>query len=79
MTTLSFHTTVPRDCTITLPAEFSGVPVKIVAKKPTKSPTMEQQSPIKGIVGLRGILKGYTLEELENARDEYLTEKYVHG
>jgi len=32
----------------------------------------------KGILGLRGILKGYTLEELETARDDYLTEKYIH-
>jgi len=73
MTTLSFHTTVPSDCTITLPSEFRGVSVKIVAKKePTKTPMK------KGILGLRGILKGYTIEELENARDEYLADKYIH-
>ena len=113
MTTLSFHTIVPSDCTITLPAEFRGEPVNIVvAKKPAppKRSTMREfiekysgilndcniesveamkedrnnrilekpPAPVNGIVGLRGILKGYTIEELENARDEYLTDKYIH-
>ena len=35
-------------------------------------------APEQGILGLRGILKGYTIEELDHARDEYLTEKYIH-
>jgi hypothetical protein len=78
MTTLSFHTTVPSDCTITLPSEFRGVPVRIVVKQePTQSP-VEKRTMKKGILGLRGILKDYTLEELENARDEYLADKYIH-
>jgi len=73
MTTLSFHTTVPSDCTITLPSEFRGESIRVVIRKaPTKS------SVKKGILGLRGILKGNTMEELESARDEYLAEKYIH-
>ena len=32
----------------------------------------------KGILGLRGIMKNYTMAELEDARYEYLVEKYVH-
>jgi len=85
MTTLSFHTIVPSDCTITLPPAFRGEPVRIVVDKepaPSKRSTMrefieKEPAPVKGIVGLRGILKGYTIEELENARDEYLTDKYI--
>lgn len=86
MTTLSFHTIVPSDGTITLPSEFRGVPVKIVVAKepaPSKRSTMREfdekkPTPVNGIMGLRGILKGYTIEELENARDEHLTDKYIH-
>ena len=33
----------------------------------------------KGILGLRGIMKGLTTTELEDARYEYLMEKYVHN
>ena len=40
---------------------------------------MAGTNPRKGILGLRGILKGCTREDLENARHEYLMEKYAHG
>lgn len=43
---------------------------------PENRPT--ENSSQKGILGLRGILKEHTIEELEGARDEYLTEKYIH-
>ena len=39
---------------------------------------MIETSSKKGILGLRGILKDCSMEELENARYEYLMEKYVH-
>jgi bifunctional DNA-binding transcriptional regulator/antitoxin component of YhaV-PrlF toxin-antitoxin module len=73
LTTHRFHTTVPNDGTITLPMEFRGVPVRIVVEKESTKATAR-----KGILALRGILKGYTTSELENARDEYLTDKYIH-
>jgi hypothetical protein len=75
MTTFAFHTTVLDNgmLAVPLPEEFRGTPVKIVAEQRlAKSPVK------KGVLGLRGILKGYTVEELENARDEYLLEKYIH-
>ena len=33
----------------------------------------------KGILGLRGIMKGCTASEIEDARYEYLMEKYAHN
>jgi len=62
-----FYTTVPESGTITLPEEFRGKPLKIV---------VEEEPAETGILGLRGIMKGCTTEELEDARYEYLMKKY---
>ena len=53
--------------------KYSGILKDCDSENVEAMPVSEQ-----GILGLRGILKGYTIEELENARDEYLTEKYIH-
>ncbi len=71
---------------IPLPEELRGKPFKIVLEDETtktKPPTQDknketEQNTKKGVLGLRGILKGRTTEELEEARYEYLVEKYVH-
>ena len=69
---------VPNDGAITLPPEFRGAPVKIIMEKDMEK-TPAKKCPVKkGIAGLRGILKGYTIDELENAHATYLTEKYIH-
>ena len=87
-----FYTTAPESGTITLPKELCGKPLKIVVEtEPTKSSrqdlvdfcTKENErlphtNSKKGILGLRGIMKGLTDAELEDARYEYLMEKYVH-
>ena len=78
-----FYTTAPESGTITLPVELRGKPLKItIDAEPTKAPVQELSDnhtySKKGILGLRGILKGYTAEELDNARYEYLTKKYIH-
>ena len=81
MTTYQFHFPASSDATlmITLPEALRGEPLNvIVAKEPMVSERSTIAGSRKGILGLRGILKGYTMEELENSRDEYLAEKYIH-
>ena len=81
MMTYQFHFPASSDATlmITLPEALRGEPLNVVvAKEPAPSNRSSIASSKKGILGLRGILKGYTTEELENAHNEYLTEKYIH-
>ena len=87
MTTYQFHFPATGDATLTivLPEELRGEPLNVVvAKEPAKSPVQDlldfctDEGAQKGILGLRGILKDCTMEELENARFEYLAEKYIH-
>ena len=87
-----FYTTVPESGMVAFPQELRGKPLKItVEQEPTKSPVQDlvdfctkeneqlpHTSSKKGILGLRGIMKGLTDAELEDARYEYLIEKYVH-
>jgi len=81
--TQPFYTTVPESGMITLPLEYRGKTVYFNVSNPISEQTIQKKMMCetgskKGILGLRGILKGHTMEELENARDEYLIEKYVH-
>jgi hypothetical protein len=88
-----FYATVPESGMFTFPEELRGKPLKIVVEEESaKSPvrdlvdfcTKENERQFdseakKGILGLRGILKGLTDTDLEDARYEYLMEKYVHN
>ena len=81
MTTYQFHFPASTDATltITLPEALRGELLNVVvAKEPAPSKRSTVVNSPKGILGLRGILKGHTIEELEEARDEYLSEKYIH-
>jgi len=71
MTTFSFHTPVPSNCTITLPPEFRGKPVRIaVENEPAKSLVQDLLDYCTKDASL------CTDEELDDDRYEYLKEKY---
>ena len=71
MTTYQFRTTVPSNCTITLPPEFQGKPVRIAVDS---EPIHEV-----GILSIAGILKDCVDENIRDERYEYLMEKYGCG
>jgi len=66
-----FYATVPESGTLTLPKELRGKPLKIVVEhEPTKSPVQDLVDYCTKSASL------CTDEELDNARYEYLMEKY---
>ena len=72
MATLSFHTTVPSDCTITLPSDFSGEPVKIVVDK---EPVTGKRSTMREFVEkYTGILKDCGIESTESMKEERIND-----
>ena len=73
MTTMPFHTTVPSDCTITLPPEFRGVPVRIVVEEKT---TVSKQSTMREFVTtFSGILKDCGLESTDALKEERINDR----
>jgi hypothetical protein len=68
MTIHQFYTTVPSNCTITLPPEFRGKPVRVAVEN---EPVRET-----GILSIAGILKDCRNENIRDERYEYLMEKY---
>ncbi|MDR1963900.1 MAG: hypothetical protein LBQ50_08985 [Planctomycetaceae bacterium] len=77
MTTLHFQTTILEDGKIplVLPESLRGKMVKLnVSLESTEQISDKTVSP-KGILALKGILKGYSMEELEEAKNEYLKKK----
>jgi hypothetical protein len=70
--TLSFHTTVPSDCTITLPVEFRGESVKIVV---AGEPASTQRSTMREFVEkYSGILKDCDIESTEAMKEERIND-----
>ncbi len=73
--TVSLDGTIP----IVLPESLRGKTVDILVRS-----VSERTGPRKtrvedtAIFALEGILKGKTEEDLENAKDQYLTQKYCH-
>ena len=90
MTTYQFHYPAGSGATlaIAVPEKLRGKPLKIVVEKePAETGILSIAEILKdcpnenvrdknGIWGLRGIMKGCTTEELEDARYEYLMKKY---
>ncbi|MDR3109701.1 MAG: hypothetical protein LBU65_08445 [Planctomycetaceae bacterium] len=76
MLTYQFETTISEDGSIplVLPADLRGLSVtlKISAETGKELSTPKNQ----GILALQGILKGHTREELDQNKEEYLTQKY---
>lgn len=62
-----------------LPEMFRGSEVQVIIRetKPRRQP-LKKRIEDTSVYALKGLLKGKTEEELESAKDRYLTEKYVH-
>jgi len=72
MMTLSFHTTVPSNGTITLPSEFCGEPVKIIV---AKEPATDKRSTMREFVEkYTGILKDCGIESTEAMKEERIND-----
>jgi len=72
MATLSFHTTVPSNGTITLPSEFHGELVKIVV---AEEPAVPKRSTMREFVEkYTGILKDCGIESTEAMKEERIND-----
>ena len=76
-----FEFTVPPDGTIpiVLPEEFRGKAVSVIVRPASeRSGSLKTRVEDTSVYALKGLLKSRTEEDLENAKDQYLTEKYIH-
>ncbi len=73
------QTTVPETGVITLPDNFRGKMVSIIVRDAdSRSGPLKTKVEDTSVYALKGLLKGRTEEELEEAKHQYLKEKYVH-
>ncbi len=76
---LRTRTTVPETGVITLPDIFLGKTVDIIVREAdTKVRPLKTKVEDTSVYSLKGLLKGRTEEELDEAKYQYLKEKYIH-